>query len=75
MAGWPTARVLQLPAYRHQHCSALSPTPVLSSLPCPRLRAGSDEVIAVEQSQHMCDVGEEATIANGFLGKIMMLDK
>ncbi|KAL4447971.1 hypothetical protein ABPG75_005190 [Micractinium tetrahymenae] len=38
-------------------------------------RAGADEVVAVEHSQHMCDVGEEATIANGFLGRIMLLDK
>lgn len=56
-----------------------APAELPSDLPSPpalpRPRAGADEVIAVEQSQHMCDVGEEATIANGFLGKIMMLDK
>ena len=30
---------------------------------------------AAEISQHMCDVGEEACIANGFLGRITMLDR
>eukprot|EP00887_Chlorella_sp_A99_P004798 scaffold4.g4798.t1 len=37
--------------------------------------AGADSVYAAEMSQHMCDVGEEATIMNGFLGKITMLDR
>jgi hypothetical protein len=38
-------------------------------------RAGADAVYAAEISQHMCDVGEEATIMNGFLGRINMLDR
>jgi hypothetical protein len=36
---------------------------------------GADAVYAAEISQHMCDVGEEATIMNGFLGRINMLDR
>ena len=29
-------------------------------------RAGADKVVSVEMSQHMCDVGEECTVMNGF---------
>ena len=39
------------------------------------VRAGADEAYAVEQSAHMCDVAEETTIMNGFLGKILVLDR
>ena len=49
----------------------LAPAPARAS-PC---RAGADSVIAAEINQHMCDVGEEATIMNGFLGTITMLDR
>ena len=38
-------------------------------------RVGADAVYAAEISQHMCDVVEEATIMNGFLGRINMLDR
>ena len=38
-------------------------------------RAGADQVYGAEISQHMADVAEETTIANGFLGKIYILDK
>jgi len=38
-------------------------------------RAGADEVFAAELSAHMCDVAEETTIMNGFLGKILVLDR
>ena len=34
-------------------------------------RAGADAVYAAEVSLHMCDVGEEATITNGYLGKML----
>ena len=44
----------------------------LLSLPC---RAGADSVYAAEISAHMCDVAEETTIMNGFLGKVTVLDK
>lgn len=33
-------------------------------------RAGADAVYGAEVSQHMCDVGEETTIMNGFLGAL-----
>ena len=39
------------------------------------VRAGADEAFAVEVSAHMCDVAEETTIMNGFLGKILVLDR
>jgi predicted RNA methylase len=39
------------------------------------VRAGADEAYAVEVSAHMCDVAEETTIMNGFLGKILVLDR
>lgn len=38
-------------------------------------RAGADEVYAAEMSAHMCDVAEETTIMNGFLGKIYVVDR
>jgi len=38
-------------------------------------RAGADQVYAAEVSSHMADVAEETIIANGFLGKIIVLDK
>lgn len=38
-------------------------------------RAGAAAVHAVEVSGHMCDVAEEATLANGFLGKIAVLER
>lgn len=38
-------------------------------------RAGADEVYGAEISAHMCDVGKEATIMNGFLRRITMLDR
>lgn len=38
-------------------------------------RAGADKVFAAELSGHMCDVAEETTIMNGFLGKILVLDR
>lgn len=37
--------------------------------------AGADEVVAAEISQHMCDVGEETCIMNGYLGRITLLDR
>jgi len=39
------------------------------------VRAGADEAYAVEVSAHMCDVAEETTIMNGYLGKILVLDR
>jgi len=39
------------------------------------VRAGVDEAYAVEVSAHMCDVAEETTIMNGYLGKILVLDR
>lgn len=41
----------------------------------PTCSAGADAVYAAEISQHMCDVGEEATIMNGYLGSITLLDR
>lgn len=38
-------------------------------------RAGSDYTYAAEVSAHMCDVAEECTIMNGFLDKILVLDR
>lgn len=38
-------------------------------------RAGADQVYAAEVSGHMCDVAEDVTITNGFLGKILVLDR
>ena len=38
-------------------------------------RAGSDYTYAAELSAHMCDVAEECTIMNGFLDKILVLDR
>jgi predicted RNA methylase/uncharacterized protein (DUF2249 family) len=38
-------------------------------------RAGADYTYAAEMNSHMCDVAEECTIANGYLGKILVLDR
>lgn len=38
-------------------------------------RAGADYTYAAEMSSHMCDVAEECTIMNGFLEKILVLDR
>lgn len=38
-------------------------------------RAGADYVYAAEMNSHMCDVAEECTIMNGFLDKILVLDR
>lgn len=38
-------------------------------------RAGADDVYAAEISAHMCDVAEDTTLLNGFLGKILVLDR
>jgi hypothetical protein len=38
-------------------------------------RAGADKVVGVEQSLHMCEVGEECEVMNGFLPKCMMLHR
>mmetsp|Transcript_2735 Transcript_2735/g.6574 ORF Transcript_2735/g.6574 Transcript_2735/m.6574 type:complete len:327 (-) Transcript_2735:94-1074(-) len=38
-------------------------------------RAGADQVVAVEMSQHMCDVGEETIVMNGFADKILFLNR
>lgn len=38
-------------------------------------RAGADYVYAAELNSHMCDVAEECTIMNGFLDKILVLDR
>lgn len=46
-----------------------------ASASVPFCSAGADEVVAAEVSQHMCDVGEEVCIMNGFLGRITMLDR
>ncbi|KDD73214.1 hypothetical protein H632_c2419p0, partial [Helicosporidium sp. ATCC 50920] len=36
-------------------------------------RAGAEEVVGAEVSAHMCDVGEETAIRNGFLERVTML--
>jgi len=38
-------------------------------------RAGADYVYAAEMNGHMCDVAEECTIMNGFIDKILVLDR
>jgi 2-polyprenyl-3-methyl-5-hydroxy-6-metoxy-1,4-benzoquinol methylase len=38
-------------------------------------RAGADKVVGIEQSLHMCEVGEECEVMNGFLPKCMMLQR
>jgi len=38
-------------------------------------RAGASYTYAAEMSSHLCDVAEECTIMNGFLGKILVLDR
>lgn len=38
-------------------------------------RAGAHSVYAAEINGHMCDVGEECTILNGFLGRVIMFDR
>ena len=38
-------------------------------------RAGADYTYAAELNSHMCDVAEECTISNGFLDKILVLDR
>ena len=38
-------------------------------------RAGADYTYAAEMNAHMCDVAEECTIMNGFLDKILVLDR
>ncbi len=38
-------------------------------------RAGADYVYAAEMNSHMCDVAEECTIMNGFLDKVLVLDR
>ncbi|GAB4824134.1 hypothetical protein N2152v2_011180 [Parachlorella kessleri] len=38
-------------------------------------RAGAKAVYGAEVNIHMCDVGEETTIMNGFLGRVMLLDR
>ncbi|QDZ17548.1 S-adenosyl-L-methionine-dependent methyltransferase [Chloropicon primus] len=38
-------------------------------------RAGADKVVSVEMSQHMCDVGEECVVMNGFASKILFLNR
>lgn len=38
-------------------------------------RAGADYVYAAEMNSHMCDVAEECTIMNGFLEKVLVLDR
>ena len=38
-------------------------------------RAGADAVVAVEVSQHMCDVGEECVVMNGFAHKVLFLNR
>ena len=38
-------------------------------------RAGADKVVSVEMSQHMCDVGEECIVMNGFANKILFLNR
>ena len=38
-------------------------------------RAGADYTYAAEMNSHMCDVAEECTISNGFLDKILVLDR
>ena len=38
-------------------------------------RAGADYTYAAEMNAHMCDVAEECTISNGFLDKILVLDR
>jgi hypothetical protein len=39
------------------------------------IRAGADAVYGAEITQHMCDVGEEACIMNGYFSRITMLDR
>jgi hypothetical protein len=67
-------------------CPTLTPAPHhtpklvhILALPQPlwpfACRAGAHAVYGAELSQHMCDAGEEATISNGFLGRITMLDR
>jgi predicted RNA methylase len=38
-------------------------------------RAGADSVVGAEINGHMCDVGEECALANGFLGRVQLLDR
>ena len=38
-------------------------------------RAGADYTYAAEMNSHMCDVAEECTISNGFLDRILVLDR
>lgn len=38
-------------------------------------RAGADKVVGIEQNQHMCEVGEECEVMNGFLPKCYMLHR
>jgi predicted RNA methylase len=38
-------------------------------------RAGADYTYAAEMNSHMCDVAEECIISNGFLDRILVLDR
>ena len=38
-------------------------------------RAGADRVVACEINGHMCDVGEETVVMNGFADRILMLNR
>ena len=38
-------------------------------------RAGSDSVVGAEQSAHMCDVGEECEVMNGFAPRCLLLNR
>lgn len=61
----------------HSACGAACCTGLPAHYPSPAgcRSAGADAVVAAEVSQHMCDVGEEACVMNGFLGRITMLDR
>ena len=39
------------------------------------VRGGADRVVSVEMSQHMCDVGEECVVMNGYADKILFLNR
>lgn len=38
-------------------------------------RHGADKVVGCEQSVHMCDVGEECEVLNGYAGQCLLLNK
>ena len=65
---WPQALLLPwVVHFCNCHTTHASAAPICS--------AGADEMVAAEVSQHMCDVGEETCIMNGFLGRITLLDR